>query len=194
MATSNETAAALAALARERLAELGKSATAEITLADGNQAGPGDLVRARLNARIDADGQTLANRDMVRVEAQRQRVRAAGHVRAADRRRTSGRARSSSRWPTWSRRRTGLCGQRPRRPGPHRRPGHLVVGQRTIRDQSTSARPGPGEEHPPRGDRRAGPGAARPGRARGLRGRPDPARPRDCGRQATHDAAPTRCG
>ena len=68
MATSNETAARLAALARERLAELGLVGEAEITLADGNRAGRGDLVRARLNTRIDADGQTLANRDTTRIE------------------------------------------------------------------------------------------------------------------------------
>jgi conjugative relaxase-like TrwC/TraI family protein len=68
MATSNETAARLAALARERLAELGIVGPAEITLADGNRAGRGDLVRARLNTRIDADGQTLANRDTIRIE------------------------------------------------------------------------------------------------------------------------------
>ena len=68
MATSNETAARLAALARERLAELGLVGEAEITLADGNRAGRGDLVRARLNTRIDADGQTLANRDTIRIE------------------------------------------------------------------------------------------------------------------------------
>ena len=69
MATSNEAAARLSALVRERLAELGKVGEAEITLADGNRAGTGDLVRARLNTRIDADGQTLANRDVVRVES-----------------------------------------------------------------------------------------------------------------------------
>ena len=69
MATSNQTAARLAALVRERLAELGKVGEAEITLADGNQAGRGDLIRARLNTRIDADGQSLANRDVVRVES-----------------------------------------------------------------------------------------------------------------------------
>ena len=68
MATSNETAARLSALVRERLAELGRIGEAEITLADGNQAGRGDLIRARLNTRIDADGQTLANRDVIRVE------------------------------------------------------------------------------------------------------------------------------
>ena len=68
MATSNETAARLAALARERLAQLRIVGEAEITLADGNGAGRGDLVRARLNTRIDADGQTLANRDTIRIE------------------------------------------------------------------------------------------------------------------------------
>ena len=69
MATSNETASRLAALVRERLAELGRVGEAEITLSDGNPAGRGDLIRARLNTRIDADGQTLANRDVVRVES-----------------------------------------------------------------------------------------------------------------------------
>ena len=69
MATSNETASRLSALVRERLAELGRVGGAEITLADGNRAGRGDLIRARLNTRIDADGQTLANRDVVRVES-----------------------------------------------------------------------------------------------------------------------------
>ena len=69
MATSNETAARLSALVRERLAELGRVGEAEITLADGNRAGRGDMIRARLNTRIDADGQTLANRDVVRVES-----------------------------------------------------------------------------------------------------------------------------
>ena len=70
MATSNETAARLSSLVRERLIQWHHvSPDAEITLADGNQAGRGDLIRARLNTRIDADGQTLANRDVVRVES-----------------------------------------------------------------------------------------------------------------------------
>ena len=68
LAASNEEAAALAKLARERLAELGRVGPGEITLADGNGAGRHDLVRARLNTRIDADGQTLANRDVIRIE------------------------------------------------------------------------------------------------------------------------------
>jgi conjugative relaxase-like TrwC/TraI family protein len=70
MATSNGTAARLSALVRERLIQWHHvSPDAELTLADGNQAGRGDLIRARLNTRIDADGQTLANRDVVRVES-----------------------------------------------------------------------------------------------------------------------------
>lgn len=69
MATSNQTAARLAGLARERLAELGRVGQAEITLSDGNQAGRGDPIRARMNTVIDADGQTLANRDVVRLES-----------------------------------------------------------------------------------------------------------------------------
>ena len=70
MATSNETAARLSSLVRERLIQWHHvSPDAEITLADGNQAGRGDLIRARLNTRIDADGQTLANRNVVRVES-----------------------------------------------------------------------------------------------------------------------------
>ena len=68
VAASNETAARLAALVRERLAGFGLVGPAEITLADGNRAGRGDWVRARLNTRIEADGQTLANRDTIRIE------------------------------------------------------------------------------------------------------------------------------
>jgi conjugative relaxase-like TrwC/TraI family protein len=69
LAASNEEAAHLARLARERLIRLGHvSGANEITLADGNAAGTGDLVRARLNTKIDADGQTLANRDTLRIE------------------------------------------------------------------------------------------------------------------------------
>ncbi len=69
LAASNEEAAELARLARERLIERRLiSGASEITLADGNQAGRGDLVRARLNTRIDADGQTLANRDTIRID------------------------------------------------------------------------------------------------------------------------------
>ena len=39
----------------------------QTTLADGNQAGIGDLVRARLNTQIDAGGRALTNRDTLQV-------------------------------------------------------------------------------------------------------------------------------
>ena len=55
-------------MAREQLAARGRiDGRPMVTLADGNQAGTGDLVRARLNTKIDAGGQTLANRDMIRI-------------------------------------------------------------------------------------------------------------------------------
>lgn len=67
-AGSNQEAARLARLARERLAALGKiSGADEIMLSDGNAAGTGDLVRARLNTKIDAGGQTLSNRDTIKI-------------------------------------------------------------------------------------------------------------------------------
>ena len=69
LAGSNEEAARLSRLARERLIERRQVADrTDIVLADGNPASTGDLVRARLNTRIDADGQTLANRDTIRIE------------------------------------------------------------------------------------------------------------------------------
>ena len=146
MATSNETAARLSALVRERLVELGRVGEAEITLSDGNQAGRGDLIRARLNTRIDADGQTLANRDVVRVES----INDSGFGRLAAVRRQTGPDQ-------WSRPffvpvaylqsdgGAGLCRQRPRRPGPHGRPRPPGGGQRRDpQPASTPARPGAG--------------------------------------------------
>jgi conjugative relaxase-like TrwC/TraI family protein len=69
LAASNEEAARLSRLARERLIARRQVADrTDIVLADGNPASTGDLVRARLNTRIEADGQTLANRDTIRIE------------------------------------------------------------------------------------------------------------------------------
>ena len=74
LAGSNEEAAALARMVREQLAERGRlGGPPMVTLSDGDQAGAGDLVRARLNTRIDADGQSLANRDMLRITGWRRR-------------------------------------------------------------------------------------------------------------------------
>ena len=68
LAGTNEEAAALARMVREQLAERGRlGGPSMVTLSDGNQAGTGDLVRARLNTRIDAGGQSLSNRDMIRI-------------------------------------------------------------------------------------------------------------------------------
>ena len=146
MATSNETAARLAGLVRERLVELGRVGEAEITLSDGNQAGRGDLIRARLNTRIDADGQTLANRDVVRVES----VNDSAFGRLAAVRRQTGPDQ-------WSRPffvpvaylesdgELAYAGNVHVAQGRTVDRGHLVVdGRRDRGAWSTSARPGPG--------------------------------------------------
>jgi len=86
LAGTNAEAAQLARLARERLAEHGEiSGADEVTLADGNAAGVGDLVRARLNTKIDVDGQALSNRDTIRITgwAGTGRSRVAAAVRVA---------------------------------------------------------------------------------------------------------------
>ena len=69
LTATNETAAKLSALVRQRRIERGEiPAASGVTLADGNEAGAGDLVRARLNSRIDAGGRTLDNRDTLRID------------------------------------------------------------------------------------------------------------------------------
>ena len=66
---SNEEAAVLSRLVRERLIARRQVADrTDIVLADGNRASTGDLVRARQNTRIEADGQSLANRDTIRID------------------------------------------------------------------------------------------------------------------------------
>jgi conjugative relaxase-like TrwC/TraI family protein len=68
LAGSNEEAATLARLVRERRIDRGQiSAQHEVTLRDGNHAGVGDIVRARLNTEIDAGGRRLTNRDTLRL-------------------------------------------------------------------------------------------------------------------------------
>ena len=72
LAGTNAEAAELARQARQLLIDYTVLASAaEITLSDGNDAGTGDLVRARLNAKIDAGGQELTNRDTLRIEGWR---------------------------------------------------------------------------------------------------------------------------
>jgi hypothetical protein len=68
LAGSNEEAARLARLVRDRRIERGQiGAWREVTLRDDNSAGAGDLVRARLNTGIDAAGRRLTNRDTLRL-------------------------------------------------------------------------------------------------------------------------------
>jgi len=70
---SNEQAAQLSRMARDLLIDRGLLPDrADVTLADGNEAAVGDVVRARHNEKIDAAGQPLSNRDELRIEGWRQ--------------------------------------------------------------------------------------------------------------------------
>ena len=68
LAGSNEEAAELARRVQAQLVKMGTVVQPRAPLADGNQAGTGDLIRARLNTSIDAGGQRLTNRDVLRIE------------------------------------------------------------------------------------------------------------------------------
>ena len=68
LAGSNEEAAELARLVQAQLVKMGTVVQPRAPLADGNRAGTGDLIRARLNTQIDAGGQRLTNRDVLRIE------------------------------------------------------------------------------------------------------------------------------
>jgi AAA domain len=70
IAGSNAEAADLARRVQDKLIGAGRVQQPQLELADGNRAGIGDLVRARENANtIDAAGQPLANRDVLRIES-----------------------------------------------------------------------------------------------------------------------------
>ena len=71
LAGSNAEAAELSRRVQARLIQLGTVGPPQAALSDGNQAGVGDLVRARLNAKIDAGGRRLANRDTLKITALR---------------------------------------------------------------------------------------------------------------------------
>ena len=93
LAGGNEEAARLARLVRDRRIERGQiGGRREVTLRDGNPAGAGDLVRARLNTGIDAGGRRLANRDTLRLIA----FRGAGKDRFAVAERQTGPGRWSA--------------------------------------------------------------------------------------------------
>jgi conjugative relaxase-like TrwC/TraI family protein len=69
LAGSNTEAAGLARRVQGRLTQLGTIGPPQAALADGNHAGVGDLIRARLNTEIDAGGRPLTNRDTLQVTA-----------------------------------------------------------------------------------------------------------------------------
>ena len=71
LAGSNAEAAELSRRVQARLAQMGSVGPPQVLLSDGNHAGVGDLVRARLNAEIDAGGRQLTNRDTLTVTALR---------------------------------------------------------------------------------------------------------------------------
>jgi ATP-dependent exoDNAse (exonuclease V) alpha subunit len=67
LAGSNGEAAELSRRVQAKLIQLGTVQRPQAALADGNQAGTGDLIRARLNTTINADGRELTNRDTLRI-------------------------------------------------------------------------------------------------------------------------------
>jgi hypothetical protein len=69
LAGSNAEAAELSRRVQAKLTQMGSVGPPQAPLSDGNQVGVGDLVRARLNAEIDAGGRALTNRDTLRVTA-----------------------------------------------------------------------------------------------------------------------------
>ena len=71
LAGSNAEAAELSRRVQAKLAQMGRVGQPQAVLSDGNHAGVGDLVRARLNTEIDAGGRKLANRDTLAVTALR---------------------------------------------------------------------------------------------------------------------------
>ena len=69
LAGSNAEAAELSRRVQARLTQIGTVGPPQAPLSDGNHAGVGDLVRARLNTEIDAGGRQLTNRDTLKITA-----------------------------------------------------------------------------------------------------------------------------
>jgi hypothetical protein len=67
LAGSNSEAAELSRRVQAKLIQLERVQRPHAALADGNQAGTGDLIRARLNTKISAAGRELTNRDTLRI-------------------------------------------------------------------------------------------------------------------------------
>ena len=155
LAGSNAEAAELSRRVQARLVRLGAVGPPQAPLADGNHAGTGDLVRARLNTRIDITGRTLTNRDTLKIEGWR------GPDAEVRRQRLNGTWTGTFQVPRSYLAHSaelGLRRQRPRRPGPHRRhrppPRHRhLVPAGPVRRHD----PRPGIEHRPRRHRQAAP-------------------------------------
>jgi TrwC relaxase/AAA domain len=69
LAGSNAEAAGLSRRVQAKLTQIGSVGPPQAPLADGNHAGIGDLIRARLNTQIDAGGRPLTNRDTLKITA-----------------------------------------------------------------------------------------------------------------------------
>jgi hypothetical protein len=69
LAGSNAEAADLSRRVQAKLTRLGTVGPPQAPLSDGNHAGVGDLVRARLNTQIDVGGRQLTNRDTLKITA-----------------------------------------------------------------------------------------------------------------------------
>ena len=67
LAGSNSEAADLSRRIQAKLIQLGRVGQPRAALADGNQAGTGDLIRTRLNTTINAGGRELTNRDTLKI-------------------------------------------------------------------------------------------------------------------------------
>ena len=67
LAGSNSEAAEQSRRVQAKLIQLGTVQRPQAALSDGNQAGTGDLIRARLNTKIDAGGRELTNRDTLKI-------------------------------------------------------------------------------------------------------------------------------
>jgi hypothetical protein len=67
LAGSNSEAAELSRRVQAKLIQLGTVQRPHAALSDGNQAGVGDLIRARLNTTINAGGRELTNRDTLKI-------------------------------------------------------------------------------------------------------------------------------
>ncbi len=67
LAGSNSEAADLSRKVQAKLIQLGTVQRPQAALADGNQAGTGDLIRARLNTKINPGGRELTNRDTLKI-------------------------------------------------------------------------------------------------------------------------------